>query len=64
MWEEPQSLHWEVSDDGQGFDQTEGAGDGHGFANMSDRMGAFGGTVAVVSARGQGTSIHGSAPLT
>ena len=63
VWEEPRSLHWEVSDDGQGFDQTEGAGDGHGFANMRDRMGAFGGTVTVVSVRGQGTSIHGSAPL-
>ncbi len=63
VWEEPGSLHWEVSDDGQGFDQTGGAGEGHGFVNMRDRMGAFGGTVAVVSARGQGTSIHGSVPL-
>ena len=63
VWEDAQFLHWEVSDDGLGFDQTNGRGDGHGFVNMRDRMGAFGGTVAVVSASGRGTSIHGSVPL-
>lgn len=63
VWEEPGTLHWEVSDDGAGFDLAAGGGDGHGFVNMRDRMGAYGGTVVVVSGRGNGTSIHGSVPL-
>ena len=63
-WEDNGTLHWEVSDDGAGFEMGQGGGDGHGFVNMRDRMGAFGGTVAVVSARDKGTSIHGSVPLT
>ena len=36
---------------------------GHGFVNMADRLGAFGGKVTVVSAPGQGTSITGTIPL-
>ena len=37
---------------------------GHGFVNMSDRVGAFGGSVTVDSAPGQGTKIAGRIPLT
>ena len=41
-----------------------GAGEhGHGFVNMADRLGAFGGTLAVRSAPGAGTTITGSLPL-
>ena len=42
---------------------TSGAHHGHGFVNMSDRVGAFGGSVTVDSAPGQGTRISGRIPL-
>jgi signal transduction histidine kinase len=56
-------LRFEVTDDGPGFDATAARG-GHGFTNMSDRLGAIGGTVDWRSAPGQGTTIAGSIPLT
>ena len=49
--------------DGPGFDLSSRAGAGHGFVNMRDRMGAFGGTIDVVSAPGTGTTIRGHVPL-
>ena len=55
-------LRFEISDDGAGFER-EGRVDGHGFVNMADRLGAFGGTVEVVSAPGAGTTITGTIPL-
>ena len=55
-------LSFEIRDDGVGFETT-GRADGHGFVNMSDRLGAFGGTVQVVSAPGAGTTITGTIPL-
>ena len=39
------------------------AGSGHGFVNMSDRLGAIGGTLTVDSAPGQGTRISGVIPV-
>ena len=39
------------------------AGRGHGFVNMADRLGAFGGTLEVTSAPGVGTTITGTVPL-
>ena len=57
-------LRFEISDDGAGFDMQDGtAKDGHGFVNMADRLGAFGGRVDVVSAVGEGTTITGTIPL-
>jgi len=56
-------LRFEVSDDGPGFDAA-AARHGHGFTNMSDRVGAIGGTVEWRSAPGTGTTIAGSIPLT
>jgi signal transduction histidine kinase len=57
-------LRFEICDDGAGFDMQDGtAKDGHGFVNMADRLGAFGGRVEVVSAVGEGTSITGVIPL-
>lgn len=56
-------LHFEVSDDGPGFDASAARG-GHGFVNMSDRLGAIGGAVEWRSAPGAGTTIAGSIPLT
>jgi signal transduction histidine kinase len=57
------ALLFEVTDDGAGFDLSSGAQRGHGFVNMSDRVGAFGGSVTVDSAPGKGTKIAGRIPL-
>jgi signal transduction histidine kinase len=56
------ALTFEVADDGAGFDPTVGA-DGHGFVNMRDRVGAFGGAVVVESVSGRGTRITGTIPV-
>lgn len=56
------TLHFEVSDDGPGFDVA-AATAGHGYMNMSDRLGAIGGTVDWHSTPGEGTTITGSIPL-
>jgi signal transduction histidine kinase len=63
VWEADRTLHWEVTDDGPGFDPVSSAGAGHGFVNMRDRMGSFGGSIDVVSAVGAGTTIRGHVPL-
>jgi|tagenome__1003787_1003787.scaffolds.fasta_scaffold20984159_5 signal transduction histidine kinase len=57
------ALVFEVADTGAGFALETGAHHGHGFVNMSDRVGAFGGSVTVDSAPGQGTRIAGRIPL-
>ncbi|MGZ4771724.1 MAG: sensor histidine kinase, partial [Ilumatobacteraceae bacterium] len=57
------SVCFEVTDDGPGFDPACAAGEGHGFVNMRDRMGSFGGRIDVVSAVGAGTTIRGHVPL-
>lgn len=56
-------LRFEIRDDGAGFDTGDGTADGHGFVNMADRLGAFGGRVDVISAPGAGTTITGTIPL-
>jgi len=56
-------LTFEVADDGAGFDMAGTAAEGHGFVNMADRLGAFGGSVTVRSAVGAGTTITGTLPL-
>jgi signal transduction histidine kinase len=57
-------LRFEIRDDGAGFDMTDSDRvHGHGFVNMADRLGAFGGSVRVVSAPGSGTTITGTIPL-
>jgi signal transduction histidine kinase len=60
-------LRFAVSDDGSGFEPAavasgQGGPGGHGFVNMEDRLGAIGGTLAVTSAPGAGTTITGSIP--
>ena len=57
-------LRFSVRDDGAGFDPAVG-GEGHGFVNMRDRLGAMGGTLTIVSdksASGHGTTIAGLIP--
>ncbi|HUY16229.1 MAG TPA: histidine kinase [Acidimicrobiales bacterium] len=62
IWEESGGLLFEVSDDGPGFD-IRLARKGHGYVNMSDRLGAIGGLVRWESQLGHGTTIRGSVPL-
>ncbi|MEO7557325.1 MAG: histidine kinase [Acidimicrobiales bacterium] len=55
-------LRFAVADDGPGFDVAT-AQKGHGFVNMSDRIGAIGGTVQWESTPGHGATIAGTIPL-
>ncbi len=61
IWEEGGALHFEVDDDGAGFDSAHGSL-GAGLTNMSDRLGAVGGTLRIESAPGAGTHVHGAVP--
>jgi len=60
IWEDADSLLFEVCDDGAGF-QTNPDSEGAGLTNMRDRLGAVGGTLRVQS-DGHGTRIHGVVP--
>jgi len=60
--EEGGGLFFDVTDDGPGYDAA-AAVQGHGFVNMSDRLGAIGGSVRWESQPGQGSAVHGSLPL-
>jgi signal transduction histidine kinase len=55
------ALDFTVCDSGAGFDPAE-TSVGAGIANMRDRIAAVGGTLAVDSAPGRGTRVHGSVP--
>ncbi|MGI8796556.1 MAG: histidine kinase [Acidimicrobiia bacterium] len=61
--QEAEGLVFEVADTGAGFDMSSAQAKGHGFVNMSDRLGAIGGSVRVDSALGEGTRIRGTIPL-
>jgi signal transduction histidine kinase len=63
VWTESGGLLFSVSDDGPGFDPAK-ARAGHGFVNMADRLGAFGGTVRWESQPGHGSTISGTVPVT
>jgi signal transduction histidine kinase len=56
------SLRFEVRDDGAGFD-TDAAEPGVGLVSMRDRLAAVHGELAIVSARGKGTRVVGTIPL-
>ena len=55
------ALDFKVLDSGAGFDPAQ-THIGTGIANMRDRIAAVGGTLAVDSAPGRGTRVHGSVP--
>ena len=55
-------LRFSVVDDGPGFDLA-AMGLGHGFTNMSDRLGAIGGEVTWNSVPGEGVTVAGSVPV-
>jgi signal transduction histidine kinase len=54
-------LRFSVSDTGAGFDPKDFTG-GAGFTNLSDRLGAIGGSFRLDSAPGQGTTLEGWIP--
>ncbi|MDX6688574.1 MAG: hypothetical protein QOG15_31 [Solirubrobacteraceae bacterium] len=56
------ALAFAVSDDGKGFEHA-GASVGAGLQNMTDRIGALGGTLRIDSTRGEGTSITGTVAI-
>ncbi|HEX6400472.1 MAG TPA: sensor histidine kinase [Actinomycetota bacterium] len=55
-------LRFEVLDDGRGFDVGR-TGYGTGLQGMADRLDAIDGTLLVVSAPGEGTSVLGRIPI-
>ncbi|HYM27661.1 MAG TPA: ATP-binding protein, partial [Steroidobacteraceae bacterium] len=55
------ALLLEVTDDGQGFDQAS-ARMGMGLANLRERAAALGGTAAITSAPGAGTTVRVTIP--
>jgi signal transduction histidine kinase len=57
------TVGFRVRDDGRGFDPAALDGAGHGFQNMRDRIGAFGGRLEIESAAGAGTTVTGHLPL-
>jgi signal transduction histidine kinase len=63
LWEETTVLHFEVVDNGAGF-ESNGQNSGAGLTNMRDRLGAVGGTIDVESRRDRGTTVTGKVPLT
>jgi len=58
-------LTFSVTDDGAGFspDAKSSVIAGHGFVNMTDRLGAVGGVLSLTSALGEGTTVGGDIPL-
>jgi signal transduction histidine kinase len=56
------TLQFEVIDDGQGFNPATAPASA-GLQNMSDRIGALGGTLTVNSEPGSGTTILGRIPI-
>jgi signal transduction histidine kinase len=55
-------LRFSVRDDGRGFDPAR-TPEGSGFAIIRDRVGAFGGTLAVDAAPGRGTVVRARLPV-
>jgi signal transduction histidine kinase len=62
LWEDSNLLHFEVVDDGSGF-ESNGQIAGAGLTNMRDRLGAVGGSIIFESAPGRGTKLSGTVPI-
>jgi signal transduction histidine kinase len=61
VWQDGGLLRFTVSDTGPGFDSKHFTG-GAGFTNLSDRLGAIGGSFKLDTAPGQGTTLEGWIP--
>jgi signal transduction histidine kinase len=57
LWQDRSVVHFLVADDGEGFN-TDLAPRGAGLTNMADRIGAIGGSLAVTSESGVGTTVE------
>ncbi|HEY3578109.1 MAG TPA: histidine kinase [Gaiellaceae bacterium] len=62
LWREPKAVRFSVRDDGVGFVPRPGTR-GAGLTNMTDRIGAVGGTLAVRSDPGAGTTVSGGVAI-
>jgi signal transduction histidine kinase len=62
LWKDQRAVRFSVVDDGSGFVMDRGA-DHVGLTNMTDRIGAVGGMLAVRSSPGEGTRVEGQIPL-
>ncbi len=62
VWEAQDVLHFEVEDDGAGFDQATGR-PGRGLTAIGDRLGGLDGHLAISSEPGAGTRVSGEIPL-
>jgi signal transduction histidine kinase len=62
LWEDGDDLHFEISDNGTGFDLG-AAKFGSGLVNMIDRIEAVDGALTVNACPGHGTTILGYVPL-
>ena len=62
LWQEQDSVHFHVQDNGSGFELMDTASRS-GLANMRDRIAAVGGTLAITSRPGQGTTVRGRVPI-
>jgi signal transduction histidine kinase len=63
LWKEPHLVRFAIVDDGVGFVLSRNH-NGTGLTNMSDRLGAIGGTISIRSAPGRGTYIDGAVKVT
>ena len=63
LWESEQELCLEIEDNGAGCDVESARNAGTGFTNMTDRVAALGGTLAVESTPGLGTTVRGNVPV-
>ncbi|MDQ4116089.1 MAG: histidine kinase [Actinomycetota bacterium] len=63
LTEDDDTVHFTVTDDGAGFDPEAAPGNGSGLTNITDRLGALGGTLTLQSSSGSGTSVHGRVPI-
>lgn len=62
VWQERNALHFEVADDGVGFDRCSER-PGQGLTGMSDRVDALDGHLTIASEPGSGTLVRGTIPL-
>ena len=56
-------LRLEIRDNGRGFDPLSPT-EGHGLASLRNRAAALGGSLAIVSAPGAGTTVTLQLPIT